>query len=806
VIPLWAATSHAYRTAGVAGRRLQGQDPKLFRVVLGVVLLGAIVSGLVAWAVPWDGFAEPVFTLRWLDPAVAMVVLVVLTCAAELIAVRLRHGDTVEELALVEAAVVVNALLLAPREALLVSTAGLTLAYALRRRALLKSLFNLGTYATASAVLIVVVHFVGGRPDSFNGRLVAALGLGTVLFALINLLCMSLVIAAVSDCRPLDVMRREARLSALMAVGTVALASTTVSVALYAPVLLPFTVLPAGAMMYAYQAAARQADEHQRSSRLLTFSQVLAGNPAKDVALSAFLRLARDAFSAEEVLAIVDDSPVIRLRTDDAAPRPFTLTSAHHAVLNVPAQAAVLVDDRLPSGWARAILVPLDADDRRIGFIVLATRRRGAFGASELVLLTPLASALAVALRNAEHLGQLVEETNKLKAVVDQSSDGIVVLDHEGRVQLWNPAMTRLSGTAASEALGAPLATLLNAREADGSPGDAFDKGRRLLSPESPHATVELDIVRPDNEQRSVRCSHAAMFDAGTLVRDVVIVHDLTRERRADRLKTDFVATVSHELRTPVTPIKGYADLLQRRWDTMPPEKRMHCLDVIAERAAHLARLVEDVLLASRMSTEDQPVRPVHTQVADLTSLAKRALHDFGSAAERLRLITPPSPVPVSCDPTRALQVLTNLVGNALKFSPADSPVDVTVSSGDGVATVKVADAGRGLPEDQLERIFEKFHRVEDPMVMTTSGTGLGLFIARNLARAMNGDITAQSTLGVGSVFTFILPAGTLAELEAAGTQTAPDQLGADFERSARRFRAQPTRGQYPGGQVRPAT
>jgi PAS domain S-box-containing protein len=784
VTHLGAATSRASRTADLAGRLL-GPDPRLPRVVLGVVLLGAIVGGLVAWAVPWDGSTGPIFTLRWSDHWVVVAVLLLLTCAAELVAVRLRHGDAVEELALVEAAVVVNALLLAPREALLVSAAGLVLAYAVRRRALVKSLFNLGTYATASGVLIVVVHFLGGRPESFSGRLVAALGLGTVLFAAINLLCMSLVIATVSDCGPLEVIRREARLSALMAVGTVALASTAVSVALYAPVLLPFTVLPAGAMMYAYQAAARQADEHQRSSRLLTFSQLLAGNPARDAALSAFLRLARDAFSAEEVLAIVDDSPVLRLETNEDAPHPFTLTSEHRALLTLPAQGAVLLDDRLPSGWARAILVPLDADDRRVGVIVLAARRRGAFSTSDLVLLTPLASALAVALRNAEHLGRLVEETNKLKAVVDQSSDGIVVLDHDGRVQLWNPAMARLSGTPESEALGAPLATLIGARGADGGPVDAFGEGRQLLSPESPHATVELDIVRPDDERRSVRCSHAARFDAGALVRDVVIVHDLTRERRAERLKTDFIATVSHELRTPVTPIKGYADLLRRRWDMMPPERRTHCLDVIADRAAHLARLVEDVLLASRMSTDDHQARPMDIHVTDLTSLAKRALEDFGGAAERLHVITPPSPVAAACDPTRALQVMTNLVGNALKYSPADSPVKVTIGSTDGVATVSVADAGRGLPEDQLDRIFEKFHRVEDPMVMSTSGTGLGLFIARNLARAMNGDVTVRSALGVGSVFTFILPTSTLPELDAAGRETMPDHPGAAIEETA---------------------
>jgi signal transduction histidine kinase len=269
------------------------------------------------------------------------------------------------------------------------------------------------------------------------------------------------------------------------------------------------------------------------------------------------------------------------------------------------------------------------------------------------------------------------------------------------------------------------------------------------------------------------------VFALGVLVRDVVIVHDVTRERQVERLKADFIATVSHELRTPVTPIKGYADLLRRRGDAMTPERRNECLDVISDRCDHLVRLVEDLLLASRISaTDGSAAAQVSLGTGDLTALVRRASGDFGADGGRLRLALPAEPVGVRCDPVRVIQVLTNLLGNALKYSAAGTPVDVQLTVSDELAQVEVTDVGRGIPADQLEQVFEKFHRVEDPMRMTTGGTGLGLYIARQLAGAMDGRLTCASTLGVGSTFTFSLKLSSAAlpqpAIPAAGPGRGP--------------------------------
>ena len=753
----------AVRKGRAAGRRrpLRGLPAPVAKVIAGVVLLGTAAGGLVMLA-PATASEGPVVALGWLDGVALIGALVLLTCVSELVAVRLRRQDASEELTLLDPMILLNVLLLPPRESLWVSLAGIALAYLIRRRTPVKAVFNLGTYATAGSLMIALVRVSGGQETDFDVRLVAALLLGAAGFVAVNVGAMSALFAAMGAGRLWDLVREDLRSAVFTLIATVALTATGVALAAHTPVLLPFVVLPAAAITYAYRTTATEAEERDRSTRVLAFSQVLASSPERDVAVTAFLRLARDGFYADEVLAVMDGDNVLSLgAADGAEPRALAPTDELRRLAGRAAGGAAVLVDGLPAGWSGALVAPLEAGGRRMGAVVIGRSGRtgrSRFTPQDLSVLTPIASALAAALRNAEHLTELVEESSKLRAVVDQSSDGILVLDSSGVVQVWNPALERLSGWGEEDALGARLGDLIETQDLDGNPVDAFEEGRRSLSPAVRRVAVDLTLVRRDGERRSVRCIHAATFDAFGLVRDVVNVHDLTRERQVEKLKSDFVATVSHELRTPVTPIKGYADLLRRKGDSMTPEKRAKALDVICDRAAHLARLVEDLLLASNVSTEKEPARSVVIESANLAQLATRATEDFAPAAGRLRLHLPAAPVDVACDPVRTVQVLTNLVSNALKYSPDDSPVDVEVRCADGRGLVTVVDRGRGLPADQLERIFEKFHRVEDPMVMSTSGTGLGLYIARHLARAMAGDLDVTSTLGQGSTFTFHLP------------------------------------------------
>jgi PAS domain S-box-containing protein len=687
--------------------------------------------------------------------------LLVLSAVGELTAVRLRHGETTEELTLFEAAVVVDALLLSPVVAVVVPVLGLAVASLIRRRPAVKAAFNLGTYALSTVVLVGTFRLVAGGAAPFAARSVLGLCLGTLGFAVVNLLCLARVLSVVEPVPMRTVLAENWQLSGIMAVGNVALGTVAVAVGQSAPTLLPFTLLPAVALTYAYRLAAQRSDERDRAARLLDLSQGLVGRLDADELVRSFLHSARQAFRADRARVVLDVGvsawPVV-VEVSSAGVERRQATTADVALLERPGRgtAASLVHDVLPDGWTSAIVAPLEAEGLRLGVLALASTSRSSMSVADAALLTPLASALSVALRGAEHLERVVEETSKLSLVVDHSSDGILVVDGGGRVLLWNPAMAAVTGVPVDEAHGV-LSELV---VAEGSEGESVDplEAAFALTPDAPRRDVEMAFVKPDGERRWVRAAHAGLFDDdGRLVRDVVIVHDVTKQREVERLKADFIATVSHELRTPVTPIKGYADLLRRRGDRMTPEKRNECLDIISDRVNHLARLVEDLLLASRISSPTMP-HDVSVGPEDVVALTRRACGDFSTDVARLNLMLPDAPLLAACDPLRTVQVVGNLVSNALKYSPSTTQVDVAVSAYDGCARVTVTDRGRGIPADQLERVFDKFHRVEDPMTMTTSGTGLGLFIARQLARAMGGDIVVRSVLGAGSTFVLVLP------------------------------------------------
>jgi PAS domain S-box-containing protein len=352
------------------------------------------------------------------------------------------------------------------------------------------------------------------------------------------------------------------------------------------------------------------------------------------------------------------------------------------------------------------------------------------------------------------------QDTATLQQIIRLSGDGIVLLSRDGRVRLWNRAMERITGVTATGALGRPYDDLL----ASPSPTVAAATLDALLAgagPDNPYASSEVSIQTDGRPRRWLRCDHSLEFEEDAWTTDVVIVHDVTRLHEVERAKADFVATVSHELRTPITPIKGYVELLRAKGETMPEELRQDILRIVAERTDHMARLIEDLLLASRISSEGPGAVVLGLQLerSDLVDVARRSTADYLREPDcRLRLELPPEPLEVRADPLRLAQILGNLLSNAHKYSSPPVPIRLKLWRERGWAMAAVVDRGRGIPREELDRIFDKFHRVEDPMTMTTSGTGLGLYIARELARAMGGEVEAASAPDRGSTFTMRLP------------------------------------------------
>lgn len=419
--------------------------------------------------------------------------------------------------------------------------------------------------------------------------------------------------------------------------------------------------------------------------------------------------------------------------------------------------------DQLPAQWTFGYATRLQLRNDQVGTLALGAgnARRGLRGRlpwaqgsrglwvlrqEDRPVLASLAGSLSSAIRAGQHLAALRDETAKLGAVVDNATDGIAVFDGSGAVVLWSPAMELITGIAEPAAQHPDNAP-------DRSTLDALGDLRGIATAQEGRF---LTISRTDDDKRELHVSVVPLDDDAQL--SVMTVRDVTQQRRVERMKSDFIASVSHELRTPITPIKGYARLLATRWDRMSTEKRATVLETIEERANHLSRLVDDLLLASRVSEVDETRLDVDIVEAQLTDLVAETVATFPNLAKRLDIQG--TDVTVRCDRGRAVQCLSNLIGNAGKYSPDDAPIQVMFGRepGHASAVVSVIDHGRGIPAGELERVFERFYRVEDPMTMTTGGSGLGLFISRELARAMGGDISVQSELGKGSTFRLRLP------------------------------------------------
>ena len=230
----------------------------------------------------------------------------------------------------------------------------------------------------------------------------------------------------------------------------------------------------------------------------------------------------------------------------------------------------------------------------------------------------------------------------------------------------------------------------------------------------------------------------------------------LDRLREVDRLKDEFVAVASHELRTPLASVYGAAITLRQH--DLDAETRDSMLAVIFHESDRLARIVNDVLWASRL--ESGSLRTT-VERCDAAELAKEVVADARPrlpAGCSLELTAPATLPPVAADPEKLRRVLVNLVDNAVKYSPDGGRIDVDLAASDGYVRFAVRDQGLGIPEAEQERVFDKFHRLDPYLQRGVSGTGLGLYICRELVRQMNGRIWVESSAGEGSMFSIELP------------------------------------------------
>jgi len=377
------------------------------------------------------------------------------------------------------------------------------------------------------------------------------------------------------------------------------------------------------------------------------------------------------------------------------------------------------------------------------------------------LLLAPLL-AIQIAARSSLRAEALVttlrEERDQLEQVVLGASDGILLLDEEATVRLWSPALERLTGIPARTAVGQPVEGLLTD---DRRRADDVVRGRWLMERDAARRSrIDARWVAADGQVRDVQEDHALLHDGrGRCNGDVVLVRDVSRERRLERSRGDFVARVSHELRTPLTPIRGYIHLLLRRGDRLTDDQRSDALNRVLERTDRLAELIEDLLLVTQLERGDMD-SIMALEPCDIGAIAAQVVSTIGERFEDrpITMKSDPAMPPAMADPTRVRQIIAALLDNALRYSPPDAPVTIHLEQQDETMRLQILDRGPGIPVGDEQRIFERFQRLEDPLLMQTTGVGVGLFIARRLAQAMAGEIDVCPNPGGGSIFSVTLP------------------------------------------------
>lgn len=391
------------------------------------------------------------------------------------------------------------------------------------------------------------------------------------------------------------------------------------------------------------------------------------------------------------------------------------------------------------------MITPLVVRGTTVGALTFLSAARR-YTEQDLAAAVELADRAALAVDNAR-LYRESEERGHAARVLEAVGDGVFLVDSRGVVRLWNPAAEAITGLAASELVGRPAA--------DSIPGwDRIAEVTPVSDAPGP-GTSRAETLPLDIEDREVWLSISGVgFSDGT----VYAFRDLTEERRVEQLKTEFVATASHELRTPLAAVYGAAMTLRRPDIGSDPAVQARLLAVIAEESDRLARTINDILWASRLETGQLEVSIESFDIAESAAQIVEAMRAFISESVSVELDASGLLPPVAGDPDKVRQVLTNLIDNAVKYSPDGGRVEVKLERRDRCARVLIRDEGLGIPPSEQSRIFEKFYRLDPNLTRGVGGTGLGLYICRELVRRMDGRIWVDSAEGEGSTFFFELP------------------------------------------------
>lgn len=361
-----------------------------------------------------------------------------------------------------------------------------------------------------------------------------------------------------------------------------------------------------------------------------------------------------------------------------------------------------------------------------------------------------LAGALNQMAKTVEEKVRLISEgKSKLEAVLASMTSGVIFIDRKGRVNLVNPAAEQFLSFTGEKSIGLPHDALIRHPELSATINKAL-KSKQVVEQEikinSPQETTLEVIISP------------IVNNEGDFTGVVAVLHDITEMRQVERMRKDFVANVSHELKTPVTSIKGFTETLLDG----AMEDRETCrefVEIIDSEADRLKRLIQDLLELSKIEAGQVELRRSPADVSSIIrSTVLKLQGQIKKAGLKLELTLPETPVIAAIDLDIVQQVLVNLVDNAVKYTPAGGRIEIEVADREQDIVVWVRDTGLGIPPEDVDRVFERFYRVDKTRSREQGGTGLGLSIVKHLVDIHGGTVGVNSKPGQGSEFFFTLP------------------------------------------------
>lgn len=403
-------------------------------------------------------------------------------------------------------------------------------------------------------------------------------------------------------------------------------------------------------------------------------------------------------------------------------------------------------------------------DERVIGVMHVFNKRFDEdFGTEDMRLLEMLAEQAAAVISNAQLYIQLTEEKEELQDAFESINVGVIVVNKRGVVRLLNPAAADMLDMPRGNYSGNELAEVVPAGEVRDLLKVSLETGEER--------TIEITIGEEDGHVYQAQTTLMVREDSNEIESIVAIFNDITEIRRVERMKTAFVSTVSHELRTPLTSIKGFiSTLLEDDEGMYDEETRREFLIIINEECDRLTRLISDLLNVSKIESG----RGLDLQLSDvnLEQLLRRIASNHQPYTKKHQISADvPDSLTVRADADKLTQILDNLVGNAVKYSPNGGKVEIRASEEEDAVRIDVVDEGLGIPERHRDHIFQRFHQVDDDVDhKSIGGTGIGLYLVQHLAQAHGGRVWLESSVvGEGSTFSVRLPKDPEAVLEARG-------------------------------------